>query len=250
MGNVNKLLAKDLTFYRGEGTAIQSVRRLLGKDATAIADHSRQIRQLIRIAVNIEGIRNTGEAEKHKATFKNQAAALMASLDVSNNTEVELRTLTNTLSALVHESDNITKLVADEITKLNQAATGTGSLTTEDSERFGELRKTLAQLVVATQSVDAIQFHIKDTIKPITQTTRVGQLIADATTNFADSGNFATALTNLQAALSEREAEVRIIQETSELVTRANALIGKQRSLIDGIATQLRLDKAPNITRH
>ncbi|MBI3034432.1 hypothetical protein HYY72_04700 [Candidatus Woesearchaeota archaeon] len=226
--------------YRGENAALTNAEKLIARDLESVGSHSRQIRELIRLAVNIEGIRDQGQAEAHRQKFKKQARTLISSLSIANATQIELLNITNSLKALVYESDKLTESISAEIRELNMSPLPpNNNRRLEHLERLKLLNNLIAHLVTSTQSVDAISFEISETIKPVTQQNNVAALIQSAMENIVDSSNFAKALTDLQAALSERDAETKILKGIGDLTKRAETLITAQRELISKISRKL-----------
>ncbi len=212
-----------------EKKALKKVKDLLGEDLAAMADEVERIKHLISIIVEMQKIRDFGQQAVAKKKFADQLAALIQTLDRTNQFETQLRDVIRLLGLLNKENQKHRKTIAAEIKALNAAAPAPGAVM---PPRYNELNDWATELVRIGQQTDMLLESINQISKPVTQAMDFKSLVNRAGEEIRYN-QYLEAQKKLHDLLNERQAEDSDLLKVGNMTTRAQDLIDRQREIID-----------------
>ncbi|MBI3034431.1 hypothetical protein HYY72_04695, partial [Candidatus Woesearchaeota archaeon] len=221
--------------YDAEDQGIRAVRKLLQQDIKKLGDEITQIRYLIRIAQQLETIRDQGQAGQLKAMFGKQAGVVAHNLSITNNIHLQLRQLGIRLKELEQQSASLTADIGRKIQQLERLGAGA---TPEQKDALDKIKKAQPELNnLEARRLGMIQ-SIDSTIQTTSQDINIGKLVIDAS-NQIYANNFYEGISNLQRALGERQGEINVMSKLDPLLNDGEEIFKSQRELMKKITELL-----------
>ncbi len=221
--------------YTAEDQGMNQARNLLQQDITTVGTDSQQIEHLIKICEQLERVRDVGQAANLKAMFRRQAATVTANLSTRTDAQERLREIMINLKALEQKDQQTRTKIEERIKKLITPIGGV-AVTSASKTKAENLRKAAVALEALGRRRDESIFGMENTLRPITQSTDIRQLIQHAIDNVYNS-NFPSAIKSLQDALNERQSLGRVSAGLSDLITKGEEIEKESKTLMNEILT-------------
>ncbi len=225
--------------FDAEDKAIDRAKNLLARDITLAGDQVDQLKRLIKIAEQLERIRDLGKAGELKVMFRKQAATLASYLGTYKSAKEGLNDIMNVLKSLEKQNAENVKLIEKRIADLKAPFAPPLVVPANVQRLIDKLTAVGKELeVLETKRVQILE-NMDRTLGPMTQATDIRELIQNSITNIYNN-NPTEALRYLNDALNERQAERNVALGVGPLLTEGQNLETAQKALINEVEKALK----------